>query len=484
MKLSFTLRPCALLLALLMPVAGWAEQPWETVVRDRERLVEIDRSSVIQSEGGTKVAWGRIVLTPERAAVEGYAWVKALNRYDCYNRSFYTVKRVYMDERNVVIREDGRGDETPMLAARNSVDERMWQEVCKPPSVGELKKVAAEVAAIAKTADADAKATPMVPLSRSAAAGVDAPNRERDRLSHKLNGKGRKASAPVATPAPMQKPVEKPVILAKAPVEREKMPVEHEKPAAPATASRPSPISAHDAALAARLLADFSRPDWSYEGETGPDRWGRMRPEWALCAEGKRQSPIDLRNGVAVDLDPPRFDYRETRFRIADTGRTLRVYVGPGMSVELRGERYELEFFEFYRPSAERVGGQASDMVVHLHHRASDGKTAIVGVLLEAGGAAHPLVQTLWNNMPLERRSDYAPPGATIDVASLLPASSGHYLFMGSDVTPPCTEGVLWAVMKEPQRISAEQLQVFMRLYPRNGRPIQPANGRLVLESR
>ncbi|HJV25026.1 MAG TPA: carbonic anhydrase family protein [Aromatoleum sp.] len=475
MKLPLSLRPCALLLVLLMPVAALADQPWETVVRDRERLVEIDRSSVIQSEGGTKVAWGRIVLTPERAAVEGYAWVKALNRYDCYNRAFYTVKRVYMDERNIVIREDGRGDETPILAARNSVDERMWQEVCKPPSVSELKKVATEVAAIAKTAGDDAKATPMVPLSHSATAGADAPNRERDRLSHKLNGKARKASAPTAaSPAP----VEKPVLVAKASVEHEKPSL---RPAALVPASRPA--SAHDAALAARLLADFSRPDWSYEGETGPDRWGRMRPEWALCSEGKRQSPIDLRNGVAVDLDPPRFDYRETRFRIADTGRTLRVYVGPGMSVELRGERYELEFFEFYRPSAERVGGQASDMVVHLHHRSADGRTAIVGVLLEAGDKPHPLVQMLWNNMPLERRSEYAP-AATIDVASLLPPSSGHYLFMGSDVTPPCAEGVLWAVMKEPQHISADQLEVFMRLYPRNGRPIQPANGRLVLESR
>jgi len=202
-----------------------------------------------------------------------------------------------------------------------------------------------------------------------------------------------------------------------------------------------------------------------------------------VCAEGKRQSPIDLRNGVAVDLEAPHFDYRETHFRIADTGRTLRVHVGPGMGVEIRGQRYELDFFEFHRPSVERVGGQASDMVVHFHHRDPAGNMAIVAVLMEAGAQAHPLVQTLWNNLPLERGTDYTP-AVTIDPASLLPASSAHYLFMGSLEAPPCTEGVLWAVMKEPLHLSAEQVGVFARLYARNGRPIQPHHGRLILESR
>ena len=42
---------------------------------------------------------------------------------------------------------------------------------------------------------------------------------------------------------------------------------------------------------------------------------------------------------------------------------------------------------------------------------------------------------------------------------------------------------VLWVVMKQPLPIADDQLAVFARLYPRNGRPIQPTNGRLLLES-
>ncbi len=222
---------------------------------------------------------------------------------------------------------------------------------------------------------------------------------------------------------------------------------------------------------------------WSYEGATGPEHWGRLRPDWSLCAEGRRQSPIELGGGVVVDLEALRFDYRETQFRITDTGRTLEVRVGEGMGVEIRGQRYELEHLEFHRPSLARVGGQASDMAVHFHHRDAAGRMAVVAVLLEGAFGGHPLIQSLWNSLPLERGSSYAP-ASPIDLASLVPASPAHYLYAGSLVTPPCTEGVVWAVMKEPVKISAEQVRVFARLYPRNGRPIQPLNGRLVLESR
>jgi len=54
---------------------------------------------------------------------------------------------------------------------------------------------------------------------------------------------------------------------------------------------------------------------------------------------------------------------------------------------------------------------------------------------------------------------------------------------MGSLTTPPCSEGVLWMVMKQPVGISPEQVSVFSRLYPMNARPIQQTAGRLIKES-
>jgi hypothetical protein len=41
-------------------------------------------------------------------------------------------------------------------------------------------------------------------------------------------------------------------------------------------------------------------------------------------------------------------------------------------------------------------------MVVHLVHKSDEGQLAVVAVLLERG-SENPFIQTLWNNMPLEK---------------------------------------------------------------------------------
>jgi len=66
---------------------------------------------------------------------------------------------------------------------------------------------------------------------------------------------------------------------------------------------------------------------------------------------------------------------------------------------------------------------------------------------------------------------------------AMLPADRSYFTYMGSLTTPPCSEGVLWMVMKTPVSVSAEQMAIFARLYPMNARPIQQASGRLIKES-
>jgi carbonic anhydrase len=64
-----------------------------------------------------------------------------------------------------------------------------------------------------------------------------------------------------------------------------------------------------------------------------------------------------------------------------------------------------------------------------------------------------------------------------------LPKDRRYYQFMGSLTTPPCTEGVLWLVLKEPMTLSREQLKLFTQLFPNNARPVQPGNSRVVREA-
>jgi carbonic anhydrase len=220
---------------------------------------------------------------------------------------------------------------------------------------------------------------------------------------------------------------------------------------------------------------------WDYTGPGGPEAWGSLRPEFATCANGERQSPIDIRGGIAVDLEPIRFEYHPSDVAVIDNGHTVQVNVSPGNRITVSGRSYDLVQFHFHRPSEERINGRQFEMVVHLVHRDFEGRLAVVAVLLERG-PAHPVVQAVWNDLPLEKGIEQ-PSTRPMDIEALLPTDRRYYTYMGSLTTPPCSEGVLWLVLKQPAPLSQEQIGVFARLYPMNARPVQRPAGRLIKES-
>jgi carbonic anhydrase len=220
---------------------------------------------------------------------------------------------------------------------------------------------------------------------------------------------------------------------------------------------------------------------WDYDGEFGPENWGKINPAWAQCGKGSRQSPIDIRDGMKVNLDEIDFDYRPSSFSEIDNGHTVQVNVAGGNFITLGIERYELVQFHFHRPSEERINGKGTEMVIHLVHRGAGGKLAVVAVLLERGKANEAL-QTVWNNIPLEK-GQLGSPGIDLDPLEMLPNRREYYTYMGSLTTPPCTENVLWLVMKQPMTASPAQMALFSRLYPLNARPLQESGGRMVKES-
>ena len=217
---------------------------------------------------------------------------------------------------------------------------------------------------------------------------------------------------------------------------------------------------------------------WAYEGASGPAHWHELSPDFKQCGLGQRQSPIDIRDGIPVELEPIQFDYKLSAFRVIDNGHTVQVNVEPGNRIVVNGRRYDLVQFHFHRPSEERLNGRQFDMVVHLVHKDLEGKLAVVAVLIEEG-KAHPIVQQVWNNLPLEKHTEQAGLQG-IDLLQLLPEDRRYVTYMGSLTTPPCTEGVLWMVMKKPVSVSAQQISIFSRLHPMNARPVQAVGDRLI----
>lgn len=224
---------------------------------------------------------------------------------------------------------------------------------------------------------------------------------------------------------------------------------------------------------------------WSYEGTIGPEHWGDLDPEYSLCKTGKEQSPIDIRNAKKAQLPPLRFEYKSGPLRIINNGYTaVRVNYPPGNGnfLIVGDTRYELTQFHFHRPSEETVHGKPYDMVIHLMHAAGDGKVAAVAVLLKAG-SANPTIQQLWEHMPQTVSKEAEIPGVKINPARLLPRNTAYYTYSGSQTAPPCTEGVVWFVLKTPMEISPEEISAFAKVYPHDVRPTQPLNGRVIKES-
>ncbi|MBV6320362.1 carbonic anhydrase [Duganella violaceipulchra] len=238
---------------------------------------------------------------------------------------------------------------------------------------------------------------------------------------------------------------------------------------------------ARKVAAAAPVVPKVYSNHWSYEGENGPANWGRINPEWAKCGTGNRQSPIDIRDGMKVELEQITFDYHPSSFNVTDNGHTVQVMLGSGNFITVNNRMYELIQFHFHRPSEERINGKGYEMVMHLVHKDGEGKLAVLALLLERG-KPQPVIQTVWNNLPLEKLETLAP-STVLDPMDLLPARRDYFTFMGSLTTPPCSEGVLWLVMKEPVQASPAQMALFSRLYPLNARPIQPGSGRIIKES-
>jgi carbonic anhydrase len=222
---------------------------------------------------------------------------------------------------------------------------------------------------------------------------------------------------------------------------------------------------------------------WGYKGEGDPKHWGQLDPAYASCANGHHQSPINITGAKPADLPALKFDYNAVPLNIIDNGHTVMVTYAPGSTLTVGDHVYKLTQFHFHHPSEEHVNGKKYVMVAHLVHEDADGHLTVVAILFKEG-AANPLLDTLWKDIPTEKEKAATLSDVSVNVKELLPADAGYYKFSGSLTTPPCTEGVTWYVLKTTSTLSRQQLAAFAKLYPADNRPIQPTYQREILETK
>lgn len=244
----------------------------------------------------------------------------------------------------------------------------------------------------------------------------------------------------------------------------------------------------HDAAPTATASHESGTHQihWSYDGETGPEHWADLSPDYAMCREGSAQSPIDLTAATSVAGPPVHAaaggglltsDQPHDVLDISDNGHTIQVTDDTPSSLDLDGEHYELIQYHFHAPSEHTLDGRHAPLEVHLVHKSATGRLAVVGVLIEGGGHDaewDSIVDTLPEVADESRRVE----GDGLDVTDLLPLSGSYYRYSGSLTTPPCSEGVEWIVMADTHELGPDQIAAFASRLHHNNRPVQPRGER------
>jgi carbonic anhydrase len=220
---------------------------------------------------------------------------------------------------------------------------------------------------------------------------------------------------------------------------------------------------------------------WGYTGQSGPDHWGELSEEFAVCSSGKNQSPIDLSGMIEGDLPPLAIDYKTGGDAVINNGHTIKINYTPGSTMTVSGQSYELKQVHFHSPSENIVKGQSYPMEAHFVHADKNGNLAVIAVFYD-NGKANGELEKAWMSMPNDTGKAY-PLYDHVNADQLLPANRDYYRFNGSLTTPPCSEGVKWFVMKEIGSASKEQVDKFSKvMHHANNRPVQPINARIVIQ--
>lgn len=242
---------------------------------------------------------------------------------------------------------------------------------------------------------------------------------------------------------------------------------------------------------------------WEYEGSRGPNHWGSLGPEFALCEKGMAQSPIDLLRTHKIPLEDIQFSYKDAPFHVINNGHTLEeleplsetvksrypqhgqtvLHFDKDSTIVFDEDLYLLEQFHFHAPSEHTIDRKHYPMELHLVHHNERHEAAVVAVFMKEG-RHNSFFETFLDHAPKQAGEFLDDQAHMINPANLLPKNHTYYRYFGSYTTPPCHEGVIWAVMHDAIEVSVGQIQRFRTLLGHNNaRPTQPLHKRFVLES-
>ena len=166
---------------------------------------------------------------------------------------------------------------------------------------------------------------------------------------------------------------------------------------------------------------------WTYEGTTGPDKWGDLDAASKVCSVGSQQSPIDIIGSIKAQLPPLRIAWGKTADSIVNNGHTIQLNAAEGSTLNFGGEPYTLVQFHFHHPSEHLIRGKSFPMEAHFVHTNASGALAVVGALMVAG-KPNPVFNKIVTTMPTHE-GETVKADRVINPNELLPARLVYYRY-------------------------------------------------------
>uniref|UniRef100_A0A1J3JIW3 Carbonic anhydrase n=1 Tax=Noccaea caerulescens TaxID=107243 RepID=A0A1J3JIW3_NOCCA len=219
----------------------------------------------------------------------------------------------------------------------------------------------------------------------------------------------------------------------------------------------------------------------------GPERWGKLKPEWEMCGKGEMQSPIDLMNervNIVSHLGRLNRDYKPSKAIIKNRGHDIMLKFEDGAgSININGFQYELQQLHWHSPSEHTVNGRRFALELHMVHEGKNGM-AVVTVLYKIG-RADTFIRSLEKELEAITDMEKAEKSVgMIDPKQIKIGSRKYYRYIGSLTTPPCTQNVTWSVVRKVRTVTRKQVRLLRVAVhddaESNARPVQAINQRVV----
>ncbi|KAF5474181.1 hypothetical protein F2P56_006101 [Juglans regia] len=214
----------------------------------------------------------------------------------------------------------------------------------------------------------------------------------------------------------------------------------------------------------------------------GPKKWGEIDPHWKACGNGKMQSPIDLldrRVQVFPSLGKIKRDYKPAPAVVKNRGHDITViWRGDAGDIKINGTDYKLLQCHWHSPSEHTFNGSRYDLELHVVHLSTGGEIAVIGIVYKYGRHDPFLTELLHHIKSVGNEERNL---GTVNPGVIKFGSRKYYRYIGSLTVPPCTEGVIWTIVKKVRTVSREQVAALREAvhdgFEANARPTQQSAG-------